>query len=90
MLESIKAHQSKSGNVVGWSHILPQEVKDNVQENEYIISPLKVLPPSLRDIESQCGAIKNKLHLNEEEIKKIGQKTRGQSKDDLEVQNYNF
>ena len=29
ILESIKAYQSKSGNVVGRSHILPQEVKDN-------------------------------------------------------------
>ena len=77
MLESIKAYQSKSENVIGRSHILPQE---NALDNKCIISPLKVPPRSLRDIESQCEAIKKRLHLNEEEIKKIEQKTRGQSK----------
>lgn len=69
--------------MVGWSHILPKEVQENTPENETIVSPLKVLPPSLKNIESQCDAIKKKLNLDEDEIRKVEQKTRGQPKDEL-------
>lgn len=79
MLQTIKDYQTKSGNIVGWSHILPQEVK----EEDTIVSPLKVLPPSLREISEKCKEIEKKLNLEEKEITKVEQKTRGQSKDKL-------
>lgn len=85
MLVKIKAYQSKTGNVVGWSNIIPQEVPKDapIQKRDCIVSPLKVLPLSLQDIQHQCAEIKNKLNLGEEEIKNIEQQTRGQSKDEL-------
>lgn len=79
MLQTIKDYQTKSGNIVGWSHILPQEVK----EEDTIVSPLKVLPPSLREISEKCKEIEKKLNLEEKEITKVEQKTRGQSEDKL-------
>ena len=79
MLATVKAYQSKTGSVIGWSHILPQKI----EENENIVSPLKTLPPSLRDITEKCKEIEKKLNVDKQEISKIEQKTRGQSKDKL-------
>lgn len=78
-MESIRAYQSQTGNIVGWSHILPQEVKTN----DSIVSPLKLHPPTLQDIQKKCEAIKKKVTQQEEEVTKIEHKTREQSKDEL-------
>jgi hypothetical protein len=58
ILTRIREYQTNTGNVVGWSHILPQVVASDV-----IISPLKELPPSIQNIKVQCDRIKTKLFL---------------------------
>ena len=44
---------------------------------------MKTLPPSLGDITEKCKEIEKKLNVDKQEISKIEQKTRGQSKDKL-------
>lgn len=95
MLALVKEYEKKSGKVVGWRHILPQEVqvnegdkeKPHVQtqtlEEDEIISPIKEHPISAQELRNRCERVKRKIEVHEEEIVHIEKETRGQANEKL-------
>jgi len=90
MLALVKEYQTKSGNVVGWSHILPQivDVSDNcecdqnevtINPSQELLSPPKEQPISLSDLRQRCDQVKRKLQMSDKEISEVEKSTRDQS-----------
>ena len=91
MLSLVQEYQEMSGNVVGWSHILPQNPEvgnENVNEDDVcdenvisdeLLSPLKEQPICLSVLRQRCEQVKRKLQLSEREISEAENSTRGQS-----------
>jgi hypothetical protein len=81
----VKDYQEKAGKVVGWTHILPQEIdqaSDDVVDSDTsnnFISPIKEQPVAASTIKDRCEQIKKKLNLVDDEISEIERLTRGQS-----------
>lgn len=68
MLNLLQDYQAKSKKVVGWIHILPQEVPqepNNKKDDGNILSPLKEQPVSASTIMERCQRVKRKLNLSE-------------------------
>lgn len=55
------------------------QVQTEMPHESFLISPIKVHPPSLGDIQKKANEIKRKLFLSESEVLDVEMKTRGQS-----------
>lgn len=80
MFNRLKEYQEKSKKVIGWLHILPQEVpaEKTAKEND-LLSPIKEHPVSATTIKQRCQQVQRKVNLSETEINDVERLTRGQS-----------
>jgi hypothetical protein len=78
--------KNKSGKNVGWTHILPQEIKlsqGTTDSDSDLLSPVREHPVSLKDLKNRCEQVKRKILVGEVEIESIEKSTRGQSNESL-------
>ena len=81
MFEMMEKYQKESGNILSWTHILPQEVKKLTQQT--LISPIESHPVSARELKERFQKVKRNLMVDELGIKDVETKTRGQSNIEL-------
>jgi hypothetical protein len=87
MLFLAKDYQEKTGRVVGWTHILPQDVdasdKDEDTVSINLITPEKEHPVSSSKIKERCEKVKRKLKFDADEVNDIEMATRGQASNSI-------
>ncbi len=87
MLFLAKDYQEKSGKLVGWTHILPQDVGTSGKDtcsvifnpDSNLITPEKEHPVSSSQIKERCEKVKRKLKFDADEAIDIEMATRGQA-----------
>ena len=80
-LSLVKAYETSTSRIMGWSHILPQQIDDEVESTEWdeLISPNKEHPVSLSELKERFVCVNRKLMVDDAEITSIEQSTRNQS-----------
>lgn len=81
MLEKLRNIQKETEQVIGWCHILPQEVpKQKYTDKPELLSPIKEHPISLQAIKERTEKAKTKLFVDSVKAVEIEKETREQSK----------